>query len=131
MESLEKERKMNETEIKAFKARLEHLKSEIESLKKSKEMLQTEIESSKARHNQEIENRYGSARQDAEKIAEERKKLESSKEQFESLLNEFKKEKTATEREKQTALDMKNDAQKLFDKCAEFIRLVREGSSKL
>lgn len=123
--------KQLQNEISAWENRLAEVHSKVEGLRKTKDSLEKEIEEKMNRCNQEIEKKYMDARKYAAEVEESRKRLITDKEEFQNIITQFKQERNTLEREKQSALDMKNDAQKQLNKCGEFIRMVRDGSSKL
>lgn len=118
-------------EITAFESRLAGVKSDLDSLKKQKESLMKDIEEAKARHNRDVEEKHTAIRQSTVLVDASRTKLETDKKEFEGILKTFQQEKAALGREKQEALDMKANAQKDLERVGVFIRLVRDGASKL
>lgn len=120
-----------QNEIKAFEGRLAHVKVEIESSKKIKESLLAEVEDIKVRSNEDVQRKHMAARSAASLVEEDRKKLESDKDDFVKILNQFKKEKNEFEKEKQECSDIKKGAQIEMGKAGDFIRLVRDAASRL
>lgn len=124
-------KKYLQNEISAFEGRLSHIKTELDSLRKEKEKLLSEVEDIKVRSNKEVEDKISSYRKAASMVEEEKRKLESDKEDFSKILIEFKKGKNEFEKEKQSVIEVKNDNQKSIERVGLFIRMVKEGALKL
>lgn len=123
--------KQKKTELSAYEGRIATAKAEVDNLNKEKESLKTQVEDVRRRCNQEVTSKLGEARQSAILVEEDRTKLESDKKEFEGILNAFKAERVAFDREKQAAEDVKTEARLTLERIGKFIRLVREEAVKL
>lgn len=123
--------KQKKNEVAAFEIRIAAAKAENEKLNRENEALKTQAEDVRARCNQEVALKMGEARKVTSAAAEEREKLDSDKKEFEAILNAFKVEKVAFDRERQAAEDMKADAKATSDRVGIFVRQMKELASKL
>lgn len=120
-----------QNEINAWEGRLLSVRNEVATLTKQRDSIQAEIDEIRERSNREVEKKHLESRKVAAEAEEGRKKLEQDRKEFQDILTAFKQEKNFFEREKQSVLDLKVDAQKSLDQVGSFIRMVRDGAAKL
>lgn len=107
------------------------MKAELEDLVQKRDALKSAVEAIQLRSNQEVDKKHLEARTAMDKVYEERAKLDADKREFEGILSEFKKEKASFEREKQVALDMKENARVSIEQVGRFIRIMRDEAARL
>lgn len=123
--------KFMKNEVAAFEARLAHIKVELDAARKDKEKVTQESEDIKVRSNQDVDAKRFAIRKEQADLDEAKRKFSSDKDEFTNILNDFRREKTAFEKEKQISIDIKKDAEKSLEQVGIFIRMVRDGASKL
>lgn len=132
MATIEQDRtKFLKNEITAFENRLASTKSELESLRIQRDALKNEIQTISAACQKEVETKLFEVRKEAATVDEGRRKLESDRAELKTLIEDFAKNRVSLDRERQECFDLKKDAQLTMDRVGVFIRMVRDGASKL
>lgn len=106
-------------------------KAENARLIQENELLQVRAEGIRLNATQYAESQRTAIRQEMNKLTEAKKEFDSQKAEFTKVLNEFKQNKTAFEKERQAAIDTKANYEKMNEKAGAFILLVKREAAKL
>lgn len=118
-------------EISAWEGRLITIKAQVGNLQKQKDTISNEIESMRTIYGAELEKKQLQSRQEAALLDEQKKNLEKDKADFFVILQEFKKEKNAFEREKSDILAAKDDFVKRQERVNSFVTYFKREAEKL
>lgn len=118
-------------EVSAWEGRLVHMQSTVDSLKLQKEAMEKEILEKKQMHNLHIERSQAEISKERAKLSEEKDALAAKQQEVTQAFADLRKEKTAFEKERDTIMDLKKDAEMQREKAINFLRVVREHSALL